>query len=185
METSLNCFSHCRHVILAGVVQRSYLDLAGAYIGQVDDLRSEVSTSTVRDVALSEVCHVVYQALSRGACRVMVDGKASPMTGYIIHRDPGIQPMLSKVMPGAVWKTWKPFHSDAAPKVIATVATTIAQHLQSLSPTVDSISTRRLKEQLGLGDVPKMTFTHALREIADLVPWTIAGRSLVRRFAAT
>ncbi|MBN9087032.1 MAG: hypothetical protein J0J01_09005 [Reyranella sp.] len=182
METSLNSFAHCRHVILAGVLQRSSLDLAGAYIGQANDLRSDVPSKTIRQVARSEVCHVIYQALSRGACRVIEDGKASRMTGYIIHRDPAIRGALSEVMPGAVWKGWEPVHSEAKAGTVATTASRIAQFLAGLPGDVDRISTRKLKDAAGLRGVAGRSFTHALRDVSSLVPWALSGRSLARLF---
>lgn len=181
METSLNDYAHCRHVILAGVLHRSTLDLAGAYIGQVNDLRSEVTTATVRDLSRSEVCHVVYQALSRGSCRVMENGKARPMTGYILHKDATIQPVLSSVMPGVVWSRWCPKHIEGT-AVGATASTTmkVVEYLAALPATTARISTRQLKDDAGLRDTAPRTFTTALNAVPNHTPWRRQGRSLVR-----
>lgn len=182
-ETSLNIFSHCAHVILAGVLQRSPLDLAGSFLGQVDDIHAGVSKDLVRDIARSEVCHAAYQAWSRGSCRVMQDGRARPMTGYIIHRDAGIQPMLSEVMPGAVWSEWKSEATIAAPPgIIASLTLKIAEHLRSLPETVRQISTRQLKTDTNLRDTHPNTFTAGLRDAMEHAPWLMSGRSLIRAF---
>jgi len=182
METSVSGFSHCRVVILAGVLQRSPVDLAGAFLGQTDDLLGTVKRDDISRLALTEVCHVVYQALSRGSCRVIEDGKARPMRGYIIHRDLALQGELSKVMPGAVWKTWEPKHGDARKGIIAATAAKIADHLRRLPEGTDKVSTKRLKTALGLDNLHTSTFKAAVREVVSLVPWRSEGRSLTRLF---
>ena len=169
--------------MLAGVLQRSPLDLAGSFLGQVDDIRAGVSRDLVTDIARSEVCHVVYQALSRGSCRVMQNGKAQAMTGYIIHRDAGIQPMLSEVMPGATWSEWKCAATEVAPGVIASITLKIAEHLRSLPESVRHLSTRQLKADTNLRDTHPNTFTAGLRKAMEHAPWLMSGRSLIRAFA--
>jgi len=185
-ETSLNRWAHCSNVILCGVLQRSSLDLAASFIGQSDNLLQAVSTEKVKELARSEVSHVVYQALSRGSCRVMDDGQARPMKGWIIHRDVGVQPVLSSVMPGVRWVEWKAKYLTTGegkqPGVIASTVTKIVGHLQALPEDVSKVSTRRLKEDAGLKDIPSMTFTHAVTEVSSHVPWMLTGRSLQRVF---
>lgn len=44
-ETSLNDFAHCDVVIMAGVMQRSHLDIASMIVGQQDDLTAQVSST--------------------------------------------------------------------------------------------------------------------------------------------
>ncbi len=84
------------------------LDLASSFIGQKEpNIRQAVSAETVKELARSEVSHVIYQALSRGSSRVICDSQAKPMRGWIIHRDIGVQPILSSVMPGVRWEEWK------------------------------------------------------------------------------
>jgi hypothetical protein len=112
----------------------------------------------------------------------MQDGKAQPMTGYIIHRDAGIQPMLSEVMPGAVWSEWESETAAAPPGVIASLTAKIAEHLRSLPETVRRISTQRLKADTNLKDAHPNTFTVGLRAATDHEPWLMSGRSLVRAF---
>lgn len=185
-ETSLNRWAHCSNVILCGVLQRSSLDLAASYIGQSDNLREDVSTTTVKELARSEVAHVVYQALSRGSCRVMHDGQAKPMKGWIIHRDNGIQPLLSSVMPGVRWAQWEARHlvdpEGRQPGVTASTTARIVEHLKGLPQSVDRISTRQLKADAGLREVHPRTFTDAVRLVPDHVPWLLVGRSLERAF---
>ena len=185
-ETSLNKWSHCSNVILCGVLQRSSLDLAASFVGQSDNLLQEVTTETVKELARTEVAHVVYQALSRGSCRVMDNGQAKPMKAWLIHRDIGIQPLLSSVMPGVRWQQWKAEHlttnSEGQPGVIASTVVNIVEYLKGLPEGADKVSTRQLKVEADLGGVPLRTFTKAVQIVPEHAPWTLRGRSLVRLF---
>jgi len=103
------------------------------------------------------------------------------MRGYLIHRDLALQGELSKVMPGAAWRTWEPKHQGGARKgIIAATAAKIAEHLKGLPETVGRVSTRQLKVALGLTEVHANTLTAALREAMSLVPWRMEGRSISR-----
>jgi hypothetical protein len=66
-ETSLSCFSYCSTVVFAGVLQRADADIAGAIVGQRDDLLSPVTVKDIEDVKRSEVAHSLYQAISRSS----------------------------------------------------------------------------------------------------------------------
>lgn len=181
LETSLNHYSHCSHVILAGVLQRDPVDLAGCFVGQKDNLGIEIGRGIVEELCLSEVCHLVYQALSRGSCRVVENGHARTMTAYVIHRDEKIKTLLGEVMPGAVWKTWKAQHIKVKPGTIQTIASDIQHYLCGLSKDVRIVSTRKIKECLGFAKVPSRTFTWAIRQVVEggRTGWILTGRSLV------
>lgn len=179
-ETSLNDYAHCAHVVLAGVLQRSSIDLAASYVGQVNDLSARVTQDQVKDLALSEVCHLVYQALSRGSCRVIDKGRAKRMTAYIVHKDIGIRPVLSGVMPGVHWRTWETKRAEKDRGVIAQLAAKIAEHLSTLPPEVDAVSVRDLKKAPGLGECHDSVFKKARDKALSLVPWSLSGRTLVR-----
>lgn len=178
-EASLNSFSHCKHVILAGVLQRNPVDLAGAYLGQKDNLQAAMNQDIIRELLLSEVCHVVYQALSRGACRVVQDGSAGEMHGYLIHRDEAIRGELEKVMPGAVWKVWGEKGVGGSGTIAAT-ARTISEYLRGLPEDIALMSTRKVKQVLGLGGLPSRTFTHALQRSLISSGWMLSKQSVMR-----
>lgn len=184
-ETSLNDYAYCQTVVMAGVLHRSYLDLASAIVGQQDDLQSNVDNSFIKEMLDSEIAHVVYQGLSRGASRVVVDGQASPMQLYLIHRDLGIRKALARVMPGVQWEVWKPKHMRADTMgATAMIALQVSEFLGRLGQEVSRISTRQLKSDLGLA-VPSRTFSDALGMLGSTSPdWKLEGRSLVRRDAA-
>jgi hypothetical protein len=181
-ETSLNEYSHCSHIILAGVMHRDLLDLHGAYVGQKDDIKAEVSPGTIRELLTSEICHLIYQALSRGTCRVAENGHAKAMQGYIIHAYDDIQSELEKVMPGVVWKTWEPIDESLRKSgVIQKTAEKIIQHLSGLSPEVVKMSSRRVKKDLNLEDIPTRTWTHAMHEAMERGrTWLLDRSSLLR-----
>ena len=159
METSTNDYDHCAHVILAGVLQRSPVDLAAAFLGQSDTLKGNVVYQQVKELQASEVCHMVYQALSRGRCRKVDQGMAKPMTGYIIHRDDLMKKELDKVMPGASWEVWQSEHFAASTKSIATLAHKIKDGLDTLPDDITKVSTMRLKKVVDGGvDAPTQTW---------------------------
>ena len=70
-ETSLNCYAYCQHVFLVGILHRDDTEIMGQYLGQIDNIQSEISKTLTSDLSLSERAHLAYQALSRGSCRVV------------------------------------------------------------------------------------------------------------------
>jgi hypothetical protein len=182
METSINEYSHVPNVILAGILQRSDVDLAGAIIGQRQDLLSNVNTIDISAVRRSEAGHVAYQALSRGSCRVIEDGEAKPMRAWLLHHDTKLMDLLSKVMPGAMWKRWEAQYVATSRSKISDTAEKIIAFLSQLPAEVNELSTRKLKDEGGFRDVPKRTFTHAVNDALTRVTWTLRGRSLIRLF---
>ena len=181
METNLNRYGHCSNVILAGVLQRDPISLAAEYVGQIDDLKREVSKETIAAIHLSELCHCVYQAFSRGACRFIDGGKARKMNGWFIDKD-NIKPELDKVMVGAKWLPWR---STAGVNVrkIAGLVQEIAAHLDGLPETVTKVSIMKVKASMVdvLKDTPTQTWKHALhRYLDDGPPWRLVKSSLER-----
>lgn len=178
METSLNEYNHCSHVILAGVLQRNPVDLVACYIGQKDALHTPLSDSTATDLQLSESVHLIYQALSRGSCRNIHDGQARPMTGYIMHRDDRVQHELSKVMPGVCWENWISKLSNTPLGKVKSQATEIATFLKTTDQP--RISSRAVKKALE-SEVDSQSWSRAfVRAVTNLPDWKCEGRSAVR-----
>jgi hypothetical protein len=181
-ETSLNSYSHCKNVILAGVLHRSHLDIASVIVGQRDNINADVSHAEIQAALSSEIDHLIYQALSRGHCREVDNGQAKPMKAWIILMDFYLRDRLAKVFPGATWDVWEPrFEGTRSGKTIR-LALQIVDYLKSLPETTSKISTQKVKEALGLTEVAPRTFTNA----ADLIhessdEWAKEGRSLVRK----
>lgn len=180
-ETSLNSYSHCQHVILAGVLQRSMIDLKAAFLGAVDDLHGEIPKGTIAELRRSEQAHMTYQALSRGSCRVIDNGHARRMTAYLIDKDGLLQKDLDRVFPGAVWREWKTT-TGVNQGVISKLAKSIGDHLRGLPEETSKISTSRLRKVMEVsGEVPSRTWTHSVRDFVDQDGgWVLVGRSLVR-----
>ena len=163
-------------------MHRDLLDLHGAYIGQKDDIKVDIAPGEIRELLTSEICHLIYQALSRGACRIAVNGHAKAMQGYIIHAYDDIRPELEKVMPGVVWKTWEPVDESLKKSgVIQKTAEKITQYLSGLSPEVAKVSSRHVKKDLNLVGLPARTWTHAVQEaIENESMWWMDSQSFVR-----
>lgn len=182
-ETSLNTMSHCQNVILAGVMQRSHLDIASAIVGQQDDLNADIGNGEILDAINSEIDHLVYQALSRGSCREMDNGQAKPMAAWIMHRDIKLRDRLAQVLPGATWKAWGQADGGVSGGAVAApLAHSIMEHLDGLPLDVTKLSTKKLKEDMSLATTSASTFTRAVDMIHDSPssPWMKEGRSLVR-----
>ena len=178
-ETSLSEFSYCSNVVFAGVLHRDHVELAAEVAGQRDDLLTDLSGSLIADIAKSEIVHCVYQAMSRGSCRI-ADGEVTrPMNAWLIHKDTGIKDLIEKVMPGVQWQTWEAKHLLPKGK-IQELAKVIADYLAELPGETEKVSTTQIKRDLNLVRVPLMTFTHALEVVSDKPGWTLEGRSLKR-----
>jgi hypothetical protein len=183
-ETNLNCWSHCRKVILAGVLQLPRMTVGASGVGQADDLKREVEADDLRDWHRSEIAHIAYQALSRGANRNTDQGVADPTEVWIRHLDRGLPAQLERVMPGVRQGPWKSVHR--LPGTTEALATAIAAHLEALPQGTDRISTRKVKvamEKTEKDGTPAGTWTDAVRCLfGDLgcTLWGLEGRSFVR-----
>ena len=179
-ETSLSEFSYCKHVVFAGVLHRSQLGLASSMAGQADDILHTITPTNINEVMVSEIAHVVYQALSRGACRMIDGNQAHEMDAWLIHSNDEIRPLLEQVMPGVKWVAWKGKHLSATPKQ-SKVTESISSFLAGRPPEEQVISTQKVKREAMLTHVPASTFTKALRgHLEDDCQWTLKDRSLIR-----
>jgi len=179
-ETSLNRYSYCSTVIFAGVLHRSRTDLASHYVGQLNDIYADIDPKELQDIENSEICHCLYQAMSRGSCRIIENGKAKSMNVWLIHRYDNIRPVINEVMPRVKWRKWHPRFIVLESKV-KSVTKKIIKYLNSLSLETNSISTQKIKKGLKMKDVPRATFSRALKE-EDIgkTGWLLLGRSLIR-----
>ena len=111
----------------------------------------------------------------------VVTAKARKMNAWFIDKD-NIKPLLDKVMPGATWLPWR---STAGVNVrkIAGLVEDIKAHLDGLPETVDKVSIRRVKADMGerVQAVSPRTWTFALeRYLDDGPPWRLVKSSLER-----
>jgi hypothetical protein len=179
-ETSDSQYSYASNMIFAGILHRSYHDLASCIVGQKDDLMHRVDHHQLRRLLQSEVAHSVYQALCRGSCRLIIGNQAKPMKAWLIHRDRSIRSTLGEVMPGVRWAIWetKYLHVDARAELLDT----IGQALDAVPSTTKRISVSSLKKAMGLKPTEsRSTFGRALEDyLFDCTTWERDGRSLVR-----
>lgn len=123
---------------------------------------------------------MALQGLSRGSCRVVDNGYARPMTAWFIHRDVHLRKRLEPVMPGAVWRVWKPEFGDQDQGVIASAAAKIVEYLETLPQETTKVSTQVVRK--AVPEVTKMTLTHAVRLVPEMIAWMQSGRGLERMF---
>ena len=183
-ETSLNAYSHCEVVILAGILQLSHLNVASRLVAQQDDLQAPITNADIQKVLDGEVAHVAYQALSRGSCRVVENGQSKPMEVYLFHKRKHLREALESVMPGVRWSRWLPsVETGRQTSKLDLCLMGIKHCLDALSSNVMAISTRDVKHRLGV-DTSKPNerkmFDRAVQELVWLGEWTRQGSSLVR-----
>lgn len=180
-ETSLSAYSHCSHVILAGVLHRARTDIASYAAGQQDDLLVDIDTKGASSLISSEKAHCIYQAICRGACRIIQDNKARPMTVWLINKDRKVKAYLQQVMPGSSWKEWEPQYLLPKTKE-SEVGRIIADYLNSLPSDQERISSLELKKRTGLTGtvIARNTYTRAARRYVPKAGWRCDGKSYVR-----
>jgi hypothetical protein len=179
-ETSVSHFSYCSNVILAGVLHRSHIDIGAAIAGQKEDLCTSISNDEIRQVIQSEIAHSLYQAMSRGSSRVIRGFKTLPMRVWVIHRG-NIRSLIEKVMSKVVWKEWRPKYLHIEDHILERLRDLITVYLQGQSKGVAKVSTKQIKRDLKLTEVPSMTFTKVIRGVSrSLSDWQLIGRSMVR-----
>lgn len=180
METSLNDYAYCQNVFLVGMIHRAQLDVAGSYIAQSDTLSTALDQREIHALVQNELCHSIYQALSRGSCRVSENGKARPMKAWIIHRHKEIQTTLAEVMPGAVWKEWKPFDPVVPrPGQIQAAARTVREHLTGLPETVEDVTRRSVRKAVSL-TVGNSTWPLVVKAAIEGMEWQVVGQRILR-----
>lgn len=182
-ETSLNSCSHCEVVILAGIVRRSSLDIAAQIIGQQDDLKAKADNRQIQVMLDSEIAHVVYQAVSRGSCRVVEHDQAKAMDIYLIHPSHALKEPLDRVMPGVKWRPWVRQFAPVEHQVVTDVlALRIMEYLAGLPDHQDKVATKGIKEALEVeaGEASRKRFDRAIKQIELDGEWFRKGQSLMR-----
>ena len=192
-ETSLSDYKHIPHVIFLGVLHRSDVDLAGAFLGQARDLKRPVKPANIFEAKLGEQAHGIYQGLSRGTCRTIVSGKALPMTVHIRYNNPqALWAALAPVMPGCT----PTLASPPAPANVARDAESVLAALltvQTSGTTTTTVSLRDLKKSAGIAHPVAFhrAVTRALElqgstslafDMQQVAGWSRVSRSLIKSF---
>lgn len=188
-ETSLNSYAFCSNVFLVGILQLPIIEIGGSIAGQTGDLLRPITNAEIREVLQSEIAHMVYQALSRGSCRILQSGAASPMKVWLFHPErEDLQGRLAKVLPEVQWVKWEPVHlpNRKAEGKTEVLSTKIRAYLDQLQDTgVGAVSIRKLKVDLRIDAMPKMTSTRALQKAVESTGglWVLHGRTVWQRGA--
>jgi hypothetical protein len=165
-ETSLNDYAYAQNVFLVGILHREELDVLGQYVATCDGGDHElITTKTAQQLVQSEIVHTIYQALSRGCCRITENGQARPMKAWIIHYAKSIRQDLEVVMPGVKWvNDWKePETEQRSQKPLDPLAEKLREHLYGL---------------------PSETFPKLIRQVKDELDMVGLSRKVWRRISA-
>ena len=185
-HTSDNSYTHCKHVVLVGLLRMPLLATASQLAAQKRDLTHRRGKTGLLGLQRSVIAGEVMQAINRGCMRLTnAEGKAHSMTAHIIAKD-DLQLHLKQVMPGLSWETV----AAKAPTRTEDAAKQIAEHLLSLPQSTSCISTRRLYEDCGISlgkDSKAAALAKALVQLAAVSlwkpenRWEPIGRSVARK----
>jgi hypothetical protein len=175
-ETSLNGLSYCTNVIMVGVLHLKPDTIDGMIIGQQDNLTHEQDIDEARRVDVSEKVHKIYQALSRGSCRSVNDGKALPMTAYLLHRSLDVREGLNKVMRNVNWLEWTSCLTDSKTNG-QKLSVDILSYLEATPSVNFPLSIRSVKADLKVTSAT--TWQRALANTLSMTArFTKVGRSI-------
>ena len=178
-ETAQNRYSYCKNVVFAGVLHRSFLDLSANTAGEKDDLTVDLDSSDLTETRDSEIAHCIYQALSRGASRNIKDGVTGKLNVYLIHGNGRIKDLIDQVMPGSRWVKWKGQFLTKEPTKAESIQEAVKGFLKTYQG--QSISVKKLKDELGMGEVISKTFNRALGKALETAQgWKKERQSIVR-----
>ncbi|MBT3031592.1 MAG: hypothetical protein KME36_10885 [Candidatus Thiodiazotropha sp. (ex Lucina pensylvanica)] len=87
-ETASNHYAECKHVILAGMLEKPVYTHQAMYLSESENLFEVLNGNTVNAVKYGEIFHTTYQAVSRGNLRHIDNGKAGEMNIWMFHNYP-------------------------------------------------------------------------------------------------
>ena len=97
---------------------------------------------------------------------------------WLIHHSNDLERKLEPVLQGAVWREWKKVYLLEETKVDGSVGK-INDQLTSLPATLEDITMRRLKAELGLS-ISKDTWQAAVAKAIEGTGWHKVGHRLLR-----
>jgi hypothetical protein len=167
-ETGINDYSYVQNVFLVGMLHREESDVVGQYVAQCNGSEKEQhDTRTAHRLVQSEIVHTIYQALSRGRCRVTVDGQGLPMRAWIIYKEKTIRPSLEVVMHGVQWKNW------SSGKAEDPRATQLREHLETIPPESFPVLIPEVKQATKLNTVSRQVWRTLTEQAFEGTPFNI------------
>lgn len=185
-HTSDNSYTHCKHVILVGLLRFPLVTTASQLAAQKRDLTHRRDKTGLLSLERSGVAGAAMQAMNRGCMRLTdAEGKAHPMTAYIIAKD-DLRPLLGRVMPGLRWET----AAVKEPTRIEDATKRIVEYVLAVPETEGKVSKRSIFAALdirlasaakaqAMADAMLLLAVKALRDPRHR--WHVDGQSLVRR----
>lgn len=177
-----NAFATVPNVILAGTLfyRTSFYEALGRMASGRPSSTGPFARSDTERVMVGENCHLILQALCRGAVRRCVDGGCPETRTYIIASTrSGIASELPRIFPGARVVPWRPIDRPLSGKVGQAV-TFIKERLEA-DPTA-AVPFTAVKKHIGCADTSNFNRTirqHSmLREVLaeeSIIEWG-AGR---------
>lgn len=184
-HTSSNSHSHCKHVVLVGLLRLPLLLTASQLAAQKRDLTHRLDKTGLLSLERSVIAGEVMQAMNRGCMRLTdAEGQAHPMTVHIIAKD-DLRPFLEQAMPGLCWET----AAVGEPTRAEDAANRIVEYVLSLPESTIKVSKQSIFAAIGIepskdvraGAMSKAMLMLAVKAISDPVNrWSLVAKSLQR-----
>lgn len=183
-ETSLNDFSYVQNVVLVGILHREEEDVIGQYVATCDGGEHEkVTKRTAGQLVQSEIVHTIYQALSRGCCRITEEGQARPMKAWILHYSKEIRRSLKVVMPGVQWVEGWPVdidqQGDKPKKPLSPEAVKLREYLEGLLPEEFPVFAGHVKANAGMTGHSRKVWRRIVEEALSGTAFKVENKSFV------
>ena len=160
------------------MLHRDRKELAGAIVGQSNNLLVEVPKDKLTSVILSEIVHLIYQGCSRGSCRIYNEEVTRPMKVWFHHhqKKQELQQLINRVMPNVKWDVWKPQFQQTLNQTDK-ITVKLEEVLKGIN---EKISASKVKKLAGLQGIPIRTFQIARDKfLKESQNWSFEGRSFI------
>ncbi|MEH2481918.1 hypothetical protein V1282_005275 [Nitrobacteraceae bacterium AZCC 2146] len=171
-----NAYAAVPNVILAGTLfyRTSYYEALGRLAAGQPSSSGPFSSKDTEAVRIGENCHLILQALCRGAVRRCVDGGCPETRSYIIaSQRSGIAEALPDIFPGVRMASWRPIErhlSGSVGKAVRYIKQRLTADPEGLVPFGD------VKTHIGCGD--QSNFNRMIRKHADFRQ-TLADENII------
>jgi hypothetical protein len=162
-----NAYASVPNVILAGTLfyRTSYYEALGRMAAGQPSQTGPFSADNRKAVLVGENCHLILQALCRGAVRRCEDGGCPETRTYIIaSQRSGIAEALPRIFPGVRMAQWRPVQQ----KLSGNVGKTLAYIKERLAADPKAlVSFKEVKAHIGCRD--QSNFNRMIRRHDDFV----------------